>query len=36
MKAFNVKNGLGISKLIRANIISVILTGRKSDIVLER
>jgi len=36
MKAFNVKDGLGITKLIKANIIPVILTGRKSEIVLER
>lgn len=35
-KAFNVKDGFGISKLHEFNIIPIILTGRYSDIVLKR
>jgi len=36
MKAFNVKDGLGINKLHANGIIPVIITGRKSEIVIER
>ena len=32
-KSFNVKDGLGIKKLINNNIIPIIITGRKSSIV---
>lgn len=35
-KAFNVKDGYGINLLIMHGIIPVIITGRKSNIVLER
>ena len=35
-KAFNVKDGLGIKKLIANNIIPVVITGRKSKIVENR
>lgn len=36
MKAFNVKDGLGIMKLHKNNIIPVIITGRQSEIVDRR
>lgn len=36
MKAFNVKDGLGITKLHSNGIIPAIITGRKSDIVTSR
>lgn len=36
MKAFNVKDGLGINKLCLNGIIPVIITGRKSEIVANR
>lgn len=36
MKAFNVKDGLGIAKLHTNGIITVIITGRKSEILIER
>lgn len=36
MKAFNVKDGLGIKKAIKNNIISAIITGRTSKIVEHR
>lgn len=36
MKAFSVKDGLGIAKLHSKGIISVIITGRNSQIVTER
>jgi 3-deoxy-D-manno-octulosonate 8-phosphate phosphatase (KDO 8-P phosphatase) len=35
-KSFNVKDGLGIKKLQEKNIIPVIITGRKSEIVKNR
>lgn len=35
-KSFNVKDGLGIKMLLENNIIPVIITGRKSKIVLSR
>jgi len=35
-KSFNVKDGLGIKKLIRNDITPIIITGRKSDIVKYR
>ena len=36
LKAFNVKDGLGISKLRTNNIIPAIITGRKSEILKRR
>lgn len=36
MKAFNVKDGLGIAKLNKKNILPVIITGRNSEIVTQR
>lgn len=36
MKAFNVKDGYGIVKLNQDGVIPVIITGRKSDIVVKR
>lgn len=36
MKAFNVKDGYGIQLLKKHNIIPIIITGRKSKIVMER
>lgn len=36
IKAFNVKDGLGISKLRTKNIIPVIITGRESEILKRR
>lgn len=36
MKAFNVKDGLGISKLHSKGIVPVIITGRNSEIVTQR
>jgi 3-deoxy-D-manno-octulosonate 8-phosphate phosphatase (KDO 8-P phosphatase) len=36
MKAFNVKDGLGIAKLHSKKIIPVIITGRNSEIVIQR
>ncbi|WP_128896357.1 KdsC family phosphatase [Longirhabdus pacifica] len=36
LKAFNVKDGMGISKLHAQNIIPAIITGRKSEIVKRR
>lgn len=36
MKAFNVKDGLGITKLHDKSIVPVIITGRNSDIVTQR
>ncbi|WP_243009259.1 HAD hydrolase family protein [Clostridium sp. AM58-1XD] len=35
-KAFNVKDGLGIKKLIEVGIIPVIITGRQSKVVVKR
>lgn len=36
MKAFNVKDGLGITKLYKKGIVPVIITGRNSKIVIQR
>jgi 3-deoxy-D-manno-octulosonate 8-phosphate phosphatase (KDO 8-P phosphatase) len=36
VKAFNVKDGLGITKLYSYGIVPVIITGRKSDILVTR
>lgn len=36
MKRFDVKDGLGISLLVNAGIAVAVITGRKSQIVLER
>ncbi|KJS71088.1 MAG: 3-deoxy-D-manno-octulosonate 8-phosphate phosphatase [Desulfotomaculum sp. BICA1-6] len=36
MKAFNVKDGLGIAKLCDKSIVPVIITGRNSEIVIQR
>lgn len=36
LKAFNVKDGTGINKLYKNNILPVIITGRNSEIVNER
>lgn len=36
MKAFNVKDGLGIGLLHKAGIITAVITGRQSDIVINR
>lgn len=36
LKAFNVKDGLGISKLLANNIVPVIITGRESEILKRR
>lgn len=36
MKAFNVKDGLGINKLHDCGIVPVIITGRQSDILAKR
>ena len=36
MKAFNVKDGFGITKLYQNEIVPIIITGRKSEILLVR
>lgn len=36
MKAFSVKDGLGIKKLLQTDIVPIILTGRESQITLNR
>lgn len=36
MKSFNVKDGYGLLKIKNAGIIPIIITGRKSDILLKR